>query len=193
MSVFDQPMVQSARGMAAYYHGLKHQFYNSAPYTYHLDAVAKIVEKYGEDAVILAYLHDLFEDTDAPEEVVKETFGDFIFHGVCLLTDPPGKNRKERKVNLYERLSLINWHDFGENYLKYTIILVVKAADRLANTSHSVITKNPKLEMYKNEYPEFKKAIYRPALCDDIWKQLDRLMGVEPSPVIPKGILDLGT
>lgn len=53
-------------------------------YTAHLCAVAGLVET--EEEKTVAYLHDLLEDTDYPEEKLREQFGDIITDAVCLLT-----------------------------------------------------------------------------------------------------------
>ena len=52
--------------------------------------------------------------------------------------------------------------------------LIVKAADRLANMRASESGKREDLlAMYVQEYTEFKQAVYRENLCDDIWLALD--------------------
>ena len=39
------------------------QRYGSRPYHAHLDALAELVKEHGEEAQVLAYLHDVVEDT----------------------------------------------------------------------------------------------------------------------------------
>ena len=50
----------------------------------HLSSVASLVTDDKEK--IVAYLHDILEDTDYPEIELRETFGDEIVDAVCLLT-----------------------------------------------------------------------------------------------------------
>ena len=54
------------------------------------------------------------------------------------------------------------------------LALVIKAADRLVNMQASLSNHNVRLiQVYKQEYPIFKKAVYRDNLCDEIWEQLE--------------------
>lgn len=152
-----------ARSFALQHHGK--QQYGSRPYIVHLDAVAELVRQYGETAVVLAYLHDVVEDTDASLQDVEKTFGRLIADGVAVLTDEPGKNRQERKKKTYRKMAQVSG--------KTEIALVVKAADRLANMRACVADKKEKLlAVYRQEYPIFVQAVYRPRSCDKIWIQL---------------------
>lgn len=142
------------------------QLYGNDPYIVHLDEVAKIVYKYANVARTVAYLHDILEDTQITDKDIEEWFGDKVLRNVQLCTDEPGGNRKTRKIRTNLKLS-------NASIPKYSVGLTVKAADRLANARRCVMN-NPKLlTMYAGEYPEFKKAAYRPGLCDEIWAELD--------------------
>jgi len=33
--------------------------------------------------------------------------------------------------------------------------------------------------MYKKEHTEFKSAAFRYGLCDDLWKRMDKILGLE--------------
>ena len=50
----------------------------------HLCSVAELVE--GEEEKATAYLHDILEDTDYPEEKLREEFGDKIVEAVLMVT-----------------------------------------------------------------------------------------------------------
>ena len=159
-------MLTQARSFALQAHG--NQMYGNKPYSFHLDMVADIVMPYGEQAQIVAYLHDVVEDTSVSKEQLKETFGDFVADCVGLLTDEPGANRKERKAKTYQKLSLVE----GPTELA----LIVKAADRLANVKACIAdNKQTLLQVYSNEHATFKAAAYRTGLCDPIWAELDHL------------------
>jgi len=142
------------------------QLYGNEPYVVHLDEVAKIVELYGQDCQIVAYLHDILEDTAIPSKDIARFFGEDILEQIGVCTDEHGRNRKIRALRTNFKLS-------NATLPKDATGLIVKAADRLANARRCVIN-NPKLlAMYTGEHPEFKKASYRPGLCDEIWAELD--------------------
>ncbi|HEY7153732.1 MAG TPA: HD domain-containing protein [Gemmataceae bacterium] len=162
--------VVRARNFAVAAHG--DQKYGDRPYLFHLDAVAELLAPFGEQAQIVGYLHDVVEDTHVPLHTVRMEFVDLIADCVALVTDEPGANRKERKARTNAKLSTVS----GENVLA----LVVKAADRLANLRMSARSgSESKLDMYRREHSEFRKAAYRPGLCDDLWLEMDRILGGE--------------
>lgn len=155
---------------------LKHhseQKYGEHPYVVHLDAVANLVQQYGETAVVIAYLHDVVEDTNINIREIEKEFGALVADCVAVLTDEPGKDRKERKEKTYSKMALV----CGET----EIALLVKAADRLANMRACVAeNKERLLALYKEEYPVFKKTVFRPGICDEIWAKLAELNTVKP-------------
>lgn len=154
----------SAREFAIAAHGT--QMYGIHPYSFHMDAVASLVRKYGETAETLAYLHDVVEDTQVTLEDIEKLFGSLVANCVAILTDEPGQNRKERKTKTYAKMAKVT----GEENLA----LLVKAADRLANFRASVADKNDRLiDIYKSEYPHFKAAAYRKNLCEEFWQELE--------------------
>ena len=140
------------------------QMYGSYPYIKHLELVSQLAEPFGENAQVLSYLHDVVEDTETTVEEIKNEFGIYIAECIELITDCPGKNRKERKLKTNEKLTLSQNKD----------VLIVKTADRLINMAICIANKEKGLfTMYKNEYNEFKKAVYREGLCDKLWNLLD--------------------
>lgn len=53
-------------------------------------------------------------------------------------------------------------------------VLITKAADRLANMTFCYSNRTVKyMKRYSDEYLDFKKAAYRPNLCDSLWINLD--------------------
>ncbi len=153
----------SARAYALHMHG--DQRYGSRPYAHPLDAVAALVEPWGAMAQVVAYLHDVQEDTEATNEDIRAQFGDLVAQCVALLTDVPGPTRKERKAATYARLATVSGQE--------ELALVVKAADRLANVRACVADQHWRLlDMYLGEQPAFRTAAYRPGLCDALWEAL---------------------
>lgn len=163
----------TAKDFAIRYHG--DQQYNGQPYSVHLEEVVKIVTLeagLGSYAEKLAWLHDVVEDTEATIDDVDALFGDLIARGVALLTDESGINRKERKEKTNAKHAGIGVADY--------VVLAVKVADRLANVRTCHKTKNKGLlKMYQKEHSEFKKAVYRKGVCDDLWMKLNMLIEKE--------------
>lgn len=156
-----------ARKFAIERHG--DQKYGDFPYTVHLDDVSTLAKTHGECAQIIAYLHDIVEDTDTTLEEIKLEFGSFVSNCVAILTDESGPNRKERKAKTYAKMAAVKG--------KHELALVVKAADRLANlracSRHNNATK---LSMYKAEHSVFKQSVHRENLCDALWMQMDEII-----------------
>lgn len=160
-------MQERARAFAIAAHG--EQKYGDQPYAVHLDAVAGLVTRYGEEAVAVAYLHDAVEDTSATIEDIESNFGARVAACVSLLTDEAGATRKERKAKTHAKLAAAT----GESELA----LIVKAADRLANVrACSAGPRKDLWKMYQSEHQAFREAVYREQLCDPIWQELDSLL-----------------
>ena len=160
-------MINKARQFAVERHG--NQCYANQPYSVHLDAVAELAEEFGENAVIVAYLHDVVEDTPTSIEEIQSQFSDFIASCVAIVTDEPGETRKLRKAKTYKKMAAVK----GE----LELALVVKAADRLANLKASVANKSAKhLNMYQSEHDSFRKSAYRPGLCEHLWNEMDEIV-----------------
>lgn len=154
-----------AREFAIRAHG--EQKYGDHQYVYHLDKVAKLVAPFGQEAVTLAYLHDVVEDTDIDLLDIANIFGEQQAMLVGLVTDEPGTNRKERKRKTNQKLARVD-----ENS-PFATALIVKVGDRLANVRESFKTGNKSKQlMYATEHVEFRKATYRQNLCESLWEQL---------------------
>ncbi len=160
--------VSKAREFAVEAHGS--QMYGSQKYSFHLDAVAEIAAEYGEDAQVVAYLHDVVEDTAVGLDEISKVFGDRIADCVAILTDAPGENRKERKRKTYARMADVT----GE--LK--LALIVKAADRVANLRACIADgRDDQLLVYKEEHDEFRMAAWRNDLCPALWGEMEIIRG----------------
>lgn len=157
--------IEKAREFAIKAHA--DQQYGNHPYSYHLDAVAKLLEPFGEQAQIAGYLHDTVEDTDVSVSDIAAEYGVEMANCIGLLTDEGGENRRIRKAKTNEKLSATN----------NSLALIVKAADRLANLIESQHeTDGGKLAMYRREHEAFRNAAYRQGLCDDLWSQMDAII-----------------
>jgi len=160
-------MIEKARQFAIEHHG--NQKYGDQPYVVHLDEVAEIAADFGEDAIVIAYLHDVVEDTQATLDDIECLFGRFISDCVAIVTDETGRNRAERKPKTYRKMSQVS----GE----LELALIVKAADRLANLRTCVAQDNHRLfKIYKNEHPTFRRSAYRANLCNELWIEIENLI-----------------
>ncbi len=103
--------------------------YNGDPYFVHLAETGLILAELGMPAVVIAagLLHDVIEDTDTSESVIKKEFGDeiaFIIQGVTKL----GKLKYqgvERHVESLRKFFVATSEDIR--------VLIVKLADKLHN------------------------------------------------------------
>lgn len=162
-------LAERAREIAVAAHG--DQKYGDEPYSVHLDEVAAICAEHGEEAQVVAYLHDVFEDTELDPKVVVHEFGMNVHDIVAVLTDPAGcANRKERKAISYAKLGCISPKS------PRALALVVKAADRLANVRRCVSGNPGLLEMYRQEQPAFESAVRRDGLNDRIMDEIAQLL-----------------
>lgn len=162
-------MLQRAREFAVTAHG-DQEYGKGRPYFFHLDAVVRLLQPYGEEAQVLGYLHDTLEDARVDAQTLENEFGTLVATRVALLTDEPGETRQVRKRRTYERLKKVT----GDGQLS----LVVLAADRLANIQASIADGaegKKKLAMYRGERSAFKSAVHRPGLCDELWRAIDAI------------------
>ncbi len=159
-------LINKSREFALSYH--KEQTYGEKkfPYIYHLENVVLLLKDYDELIKCLGYLHDVLEDTDASFHDLEIQFNNYIAKCVSLLSDETGVDRQERKMKTNLKLSLVQ--------KEFYPVLITKAADRLANMTFCYSNKTVKyMKRYSEEYPDFKKAAYRPNLCDSLWINLD--------------------
>ena len=162
-------MKEKARKFAIERHG--DQKFGEYPYFMHLDEVANIAKDYGENAEIVAYLHDVIEDTKTDIREIENEFGCFIANCVSILTDESGQNRKERKMKTYLKMSKVS-SDFE-------VALIVKAADRLANLKACIRANNDNLlNMYKSESQVFKQSVYRENICEPLWQEIEKITNI---------------
>lgn len=145
------------------------QKYGEHPYSYHLALVSQVLSEFGyagDEAIAAAgWLHDTLEDTPTTYEMLASEFGKETADIVWAVTSEPGENRVDR---------------FRKTALKIQSnkkALIVKLADRIANTEAS-LQSNPKLyKMYAKEFPLFKELLYNPQDVElmPMWNRLIKL------------------
>ena len=161
---------ERARSLALEAH--RRQCYGSRPYSYHLEAVAEVLERFGASldddwsAPILAasWLHDAVEDTGLEVERIRREVGDVVAELVWRVTDEPGESRRERKAATYGKIA-------GDERA-----VVLKLADRIANVEESSTTNPGLFRMYEREHAAFEAAL-RPVCASKMaaamWAHLD--------------------
>jgi|CXWL01.1.fsa_nt_gi (p)ppGpp synthase/HD superfamily hydrolase len=163
------------------------QTYNDeVPYTYHLEQVQAVLVRFGVRETVLLVAgtgHDLLEDTRKSYNDIKERFGFEVAELIYAVTNEVGRNRKERAAKTYPKIA-------GNNNAT-----ILKLADRIANLEYGLASGSKQVEMYRREYPEFRKALYKdfgipdhPLVGNDIlilsnmWIHLDTLMKYDSTP-----------
>lgn len=167
------------------------QTYDEFPYIVHCLQVLDVLVEFGysnDEALCLAgILHDILEDTatsfkdiqklfvgaydEAYNDMLSITkFGADVAELVYCVTDELGRNRKERHINTYPKTS------------SNPRAVYLKLADRIANTRWA---KNSSFRsmfgMYRDEYEDFKAALWKPENDCEMWQELDRLYGIASS------------
>jgi (p)ppGpp synthase/HD superfamily hydrolase len=156
--------VRRARAFALEAHG--EQRYGAHPYHVHLDAVAALLEPWGERACIVGYLHDVIEDTRVEHADLVAHFGREVADCVALLTDVLDAEGRADKDATYARMA-----DAGP---ELHLALLAKTADRFANVRASLEDGNArKLHKYVSQHAAFRDAAHRSGLCDALWAQLN--------------------
>lgn len=131
--------------------------YDIFPYEFHIQQVDDILAIfYPNDHPIrvAGLLHDVVEDGPLSVGKIQRFFGPAVALIVADVTDPIDVlERDTKKAAVYAKIteSLSNG-DAGS--------LIVKLADRIANTRHSIKTQSSQLKMYTKEYPKFHKVLH---------------------------------
>ncbi|KLV03320.1 phosphohydrolase [Photobacterium aquae] len=158
-----------ARTLARAKHG--RQMYGDVPYYVHLEAVSRLASPFGTDAMIVAQLHDVLEDTETSVDELVADFGFVIADAISYISDGKLADRAKRKSQVNQRLANL---DINEEAAR--LALIVKSCDRLANVRASLTSPEAYYQQYQAEHPAFKAAVYRKGLCEAIWWELDTLI-----------------
>lgn len=120
---------EDALSFAIEKHG--NQKYGNYPYSYHLQQVVDMCEYMGleEDCLIIAALHDIFEDTETDYGEIYNIFGEDVANNVLCLT----QIEHEDYQAYLERIS-------NNDLVKY-----VKVCDILCNLKESTLQGKTKL------------------------------------------------
>ena len=160
-------MVEKAKQFAIEAHGA--QKYGRQPYSYHLQTVATVLGEFGyhgEELHSAAWLHDVLEDTPRTyEDLIRAGFPETVATYVQCVTAVGSPSRKERNKLTYPKIR------------KSPEATILKLADRIANVRECINNRDPKLRMYRSEYPDFRTALITgdPG-ARKMWLELDELL-----------------
>lgn len=156
-----------AREFAIDRHG--EQRYGNDPYSRHLLDVTLVLDSFGYlcgNIAAAAWLHDTVEDTGTTCAEIADEFGADVASLVWAVTGV-GHNRKTRNADAYAKIQA------------YPLAAILKLADRIANVEASADVPG-KLAMYRNEYPEFRRALDGLG-SEPMWQRLERALGITPA------------
>ena len=182
------PQYQDTADYAGNLHAQRRLFYHGQPYRVHLEAVYDILlPQFGRNQVIMlaALCHDLLEDTAISYNDLVDRVGIEVADVVYDVTNELGRNRQERAARTYPKTAA------------NPLAVIVKVADRIANTQYSAGTGSGMHAKYRAEYPGFREALYNPAHVEqypalaDLWQQLDQVSVTETANP-PGGPVNLG-
>jgi (p)ppGpp synthase/HD superfamily hydrolase len=156
---YTEKMYKEARMVAVVAHS--NQRYDKIfPYEKHLDDVVDVLKRFGFSGkfIVAGFLHDTIEDDGISYNDIKKHFGVEVAEMVYCVTDELGRDRKEKKIKTLPKTA--NNPD----------AIILKLGDRIANIEHG-----GKIDMYIEEYDEFKGALYLNTPKDGLvmWDYLD--------------------
>lgn len=157
---------------------LKHkgQMYGDKPYTFHLETVVSILFEHGyegeddeENRILVAgWLHDTLEDTETTYKEIEREFGGKIARTVLCVTNEPGIDRIARLKKTAPKIA------------SEPSALIVKLADRIANSKSSLLTSPGLYRMYCREWDLFRSLLLNKQEIDDnprllsLWNRLSK-------------------
>jgi (p)ppGpp synthase/HD superfamily hydrolase len=149
-------LIKRARELAFLYH--EKQKYGNHPYSYHLQNVVNVVRIFSslipkkslEDAICIAYLHDILEDTICTQDEILRASNPRILLAVKLLT---------KKDSDFEK--------YFEQIAQDDLAIFVKLCDRYCNIIESINGNNKnKLAKYEKQNPKFIEILFRKNYID---------------------------
>jgi (p)ppGpp synthase/HD superfamily hydrolase len=168
---YTDKMLRDALFVAKHAHG--NQTYDGLfPYIKHIYDVIDVLKRFdikSNKMLIAAALHDSIEDDGVSYNDIKKHFGIEVAEMVYCVTDEVGRNRKEKKEKTLPKTA------------SNPDAIIIKLADRISNIEHG-----GKVDMYANEYQEFKGALYlnTPSYGKHMWEYLDELIGIKKEELV---------
>ena len=148
------------------------------PYSFHLEMVAKQAEKfekyipsdfpYYNYVWVGIYGHDSIENGRLTYNDIKEKFGQEAAEIIYLCTQDKGRNRAERKSDVW-------YHNIKQNDLA----VFVKLCDIIANVKYSLLTNSSMFKKYKAEYNQKVKPMLYTEQYKDMLDYLYKIFEIE--------------
>ncbi|HUU87404.1 MAG TPA: phosphohydrolase [Candidatus Glassbacteria bacterium] len=153
---------------------VNHHYNALYPYAFHLQMTVDVAntfihlipEEARPDVIGGCWTHDIIEDARETYNNVLKTTNKTIAEYAYRCTNEKGRNRRERSNKKY--------YDGIKEY-KHTTF--VKLCDRIANITFSVNEKSSMINMYRNEYEDFKKGLYD-GRFQEMWDHLEKLLAL---------------
>lgn len=176
MDFQDLKKAEAAMLFAIKKHGA--QKYGDQPYLTHLVQVVNVLSEFGysDNLTIISagWLHDVLEDTDATREELASKFGTPIAYAVWCVTSEIEGNRMHRLQSVIPKLE------------SSEPALIVKLADRIANTEKSKTDNNRLHSAYSRENYLLRECFYRRKFENNLNLMWDRLIAASDKPSTEK-------
>lgn len=186
-------MILEAQGYFCNLHDVEcnQKYAKSLPYSFHLNQVAQVALLFEklipnkdeklyplnqfspytvrQGVIAACYGHDSIEDARISYNDINSKFGPTVAEIIYLCTEDKGRNRAERKSDV--------WY----NHLKTNDLAVfVKLCDIIANSSFSLISSQSMFKKYKSEYTQkVKPHLY----CEQYKPMFDLLDSIYNLPI----------
>lgn len=116
-------LLDQAKDLATQYHSNQKRKFLNTPYINHPIGVVELLKGWGvknEKWLIVAYLHDMLEDTDVPHDLIKQLFGNSTYNHI---KDLSHLDKEQQKADWLRNLA-----EKAKDY-----IVIIKMADRIHN------------------------------------------------------------
>jgi (p)ppGpp synthase/HD superfamily hydrolase len=128
----------TARDFSQFWHTVKHKqkrYMGEDYWASHLYPVATLSANHSKGAIEVAYLHDILEDTDCTEELLREIFDKDVVDDVVLLTHNRNESRDVyyAKIRTSPRALIVKMADVAHNISCLTNLTDLELRDRLTN------------------------------------------------------------
>lgn len=189
LSSEEQERIKQAYDMGKEAHGDQKRKSGELYFTAHCTEVAAMLADLGADAdtIVAALLHDTLEDTDLPEQSIRDTFGEAVtklVQGVTKLSS----DELEKVTHNEQHETLRKMFTLMEEDIR---IMVVKLVDRLHNMRTAKFIPEEKQKKLARETKDVYAKIADRLCMLDLRDELEELCLEILEPILYKELLDL--